>query len=156
MLLLLQLRIVQKHVLGNAATSTNAEKLGGKDANDYKLKGDFAVLTGNATLTANTSEKAVENTCTFTELTLNYPAGFNKDNCVVVSFGRQNTSNYGYSYGWNSKIDSMDNLMGVLPMRITLFGTSTTQWANKIRVQFGNLTTESHTIAYKIILMKIS
>lgn len=153
------MQIVQKAVRGNAVTATtasNSEKLGGKDANSYKLNGDFAVLTGTVKLNANTSENATENVCTYTNLELNYPTGFNKDNCVVISCGRQNTSNYGYAYGWNNKIDSTSSMSGILPIRISLFGASTLQWANKIRVQFGNLTTESHTITYKIILMKIS
>lgn len=119
-------------------------------------KDNMAVITGTLKLNANTQEKAVENICTYTDTKINYPNGFSADNCVLISCGRQNNNNFGYAYGWDNYIDSMDSLLGIVPMRINLYGDSTTEYANKIRLQMGNLSTNEVSVPYKIVLMKIS
>lgn len=43
---------------------------------DYKLLGDFAVITGSYEYVEGQSSKQIE---------LSYPTGFTKDNCVVIS-----------------------------------------------------------------------
>lgn len=43
---------------------------------DWKLKGDFAVLTGDITLESTGGSANV-----------NYPEGFTKDNCVIIACG---------------------------------------------------------------------
>lgn len=68
-------------VLGNANTATtaaNSTKLGGKDASQYVVNDKFAVLTGTVTASKETSSGT---------LNFNYPQGFNKDNCVPISYG---------------------------------------------------------------------
>lgn len=170
---------------GNIATATSASKCTGNSATATKLatarnialsgavKGNanfdgsgnititttqtnIFVLTGNITLNSNTSDNALNNRCTYTDFSINYPNGLNKDNCILIGYGKQNNSNFGYAYGWDNYIDSMDSLIGILPMRINLYGSSTTQYANKIRIQIGNLSTNSVAITYKILLMKVS
>lgn len=115
----------------------------------------FVTIIGKATLTANTQEKATNNKCTFTDIKINYPQGFTAENCIVTSYSRQHNSNFGFSYGWDNYLESMDNLIGIVPMRITLFGDSTTEFANKIRLQIGNLSTSEADISFKITLMKL-
>lgn len=46
------------------------------DLTPYKLKGDFAVLTGKYTFSGSLKYGTLE---------LNYPTGFNKNNCVLIS-----------------------------------------------------------------------
>lgn len=115
----------------------------------------FVTIIGKATLTANTQEKATNNKCTFTNIKIDYPDGFTAENCVLISYSRQHNSNTGYSYGWDNYLESMDNLIGVIPVRITFFGNSTTEYSNKIRLQLGNLSTSEADISFKITLMKL-
>ncbi len=115
----------------------------------------FVTIIGKATLTANTQENATNNKCTFTNIKIDYPSGFSAENCVLISYSRQHNSNMGYSYGWDNYLESMDNLIGVIPMRVTLFGNSTTEYSNKIRLQLGNLSTSEADISFKITLMKL-
>lgn len=172
MLLLLQLQIAQKVVHGNSATATKLQTarsiaIGGAVKGSANFDGsgnitintsqnNIALISGTIKLKANTSEKATENMCTYTDKAINYPSGFSVNNCVVISYGRQNNSNYGYAYGWDNYLNSMDHLIGILPMKINLYGSSTTEYSNKIRLQMGNLTTKEVEISYKIVLMKIS
>lgn len=119
-----------------------------------KLKGDFAVLTGNMTLEANTGDNASEGICTDTELVIDYPEGFSADNCVVLSAGRKGTSNC-YSYGWNNTVDSVSMVLGLEPFAVSLYGETSNDFSNKIRLMAGNLATNSKTISYKVVLMKV-
>ena len=54
----------------------NANKLGNKSAGEYITNDKFKILTGNIKLTASGGS-----------VNINYPSGFTKDNCVVVSCG---------------------------------------------------------------------
>ena len=55
--------------------------------NSYKIKGDFAVINGNINLT--NGEGSVD---------VNYPSGFNKDNCVCIAAGFAYQTTIGYIY----------------------------------------------------------
>ncbi len=123
--------------------------------NKVVYENKFATIVGTMTLTANTQDKATNNRCTFTTKLIDYPNGFSSENCVVISCCRQNNSNMGYAYGWNNYLESLDNLSGGIPMKINLFGDSTTENANKIRLQMGNLSTNATDVKYKITLMKV-
>lgn len=119
------------------------------------VKGDFAVLNGNMTLAANTGDNASKGICEDTELVIDYPEGFNANNCVVLSAGRKGTSNC-YSYGWNNNVDSVSMVLGLEPFTASLYGETSNAFSNKIRLMAGNLATNSKTISYKIVLMKVS
>ena len=56
-----------------------------EDGSAYRLKGDFAVLTGTITM-PEANDAALNGTAE-----VNYPSGFNKDNCVVVSILSHNS-----------------------------------------------------------------
>lgn len=159
-------------VVGNSATAsklatTRNIKISGAVSGNVNFDGssnveieteqsNIAVLSGTMTLTANTQEKANEDMVTWTEKTINYPSGFTKENSVVISVGVQVNTNFGYTYGWTNYMDGLDVVLGLNPARITLYGESTTSYANKIRLQIGNKTTSSGTVDYKVILMKVS
>lgn len=145
-----------RNIALSGAVKGNANFDGSGNVEINTTQNNIAIITGTLKLKANTSELAIENRCTYTDIKINYPNGFAADNCVVISYGRQNNSNFGYAYGWDNYIDSMDSLLGIVPMRINLYGDSTTEYANKIRLQIGNLTTNEVSVPYKIVLMKIN
>ena len=120
-------------------------------------KKDFAVITGSMQLQANSSENALEGRSTVTETNIDYPNGFNKDNCVVVSYSRTGSGKVMYSNGWkNGGTDALDMYNGIDTFTVSLYGTTSNTYSNKIRVIIGNLSTSVQNIDYKIVLMKIS
>ena len=117
---------------------------------------NIKVLTGSLELNANTSSNASEGHCTFTEKVVNYPEGFTKDNCIVVNYSRRSVRCDGY--GWNNYPNSIDILEGTLPMTVALYSDNSSldsTYRSKIRIRVGNLSTNTQTITYMIILMKI-
>lgn len=118
----------------------------------YKVKGDFAVIEGSMTLTANTEEKLNNSTTMQTMQNINFPEGFNKDNCVCVAFGGKTNSKANYSYGYYSGEDSYSQSSGSLKRNI-LLGNNTD--STKITLVVYNLYTNSVTYYYRIVLMKI-
>ena len=166
-----QLKLVHAH--GNSATATKLQaarniKLQGAVSGNVNFDGttnvtinttqsNIAVLTGNISLQANTTDNASKGVCKFSETCMNYPSGFTKDNCVVIYYGRQN--NQQSSTGWNNYIDSTDMLIGTLPLRVVLYGNDSSinsNYKNKIRIMAGNYATNATTCTYKIVLLKTS
>ena len=114
-----------------------------------KIHGDnFYVITGVQTLTA--SPKGSYDTQTTWQL--DYPTGFNMNNCVVVAFSLSNASMTNVSwgeYGYNFST-SMGLLYSTIPRAISFK-------ENKIYVNAWFPGTSSDTdFNYKIVLMKIS
>lgn len=116
------------------------------------VKEDFAVLTGSMNLNGNPDTTKQTN---FTDKTLNYPTGFNKDNCVVLSIMRT-ANNSKWSNGWSVNVDSLEMFNGIEPIEVMLHGTDITEWSNKIRLRASNFSSSAVTINYKIVLMKVS
>ena len=110
---------------------------------------NFAILTGTMTQTGTqTIEKDIE-----------YPEGFNKNNCIVVSSMLDmvtETNEEKWSYG--SAMDNYSMLAGCLLKRVTLYDDT-------IRIQGRSITvSNSHEVVaqaisndymYKVVLMKI-
>lgn len=121
----------------------------------YINQNEFAILSGEMVLEANTSEQASEYICQKSSIILDYPKGFNKDNCVVVSIGRSGVDCI--SYGWTTPVSAENIFNGVEPISVILYdnNSSTTDFKNKIKIIVGNLSTHEQTITYKIVLMKI-
>lgn len=113
-------------------------------------KDNFAVITGSMTLEANTQEGLETDSEKQTQLNINFPTGFNKDNCVVISFGTK-VAGKNYSYGVGDKA-SYRWVTGSFRRNITL-GASTDN--SKIQLSVWQLATTQITIDYKIVLMKI-
>lgn len=129
------------------AVSGNANFDGSGNITINTTQSNIAVITGNMDLDANSSSMAAEGYCTFTQVdNINYPNGFSKDNCVVISYARKGVK--GFGYGWNNYPNSADLFTGSLPITIRL--------DDKISISAGNLSVNAQTITYKIVLMKIS
>ena len=113
-------------------TSSQAQTIANNTVANYKLKGDFAVIEGSHTLAANTQENLEQDYDMQTQWQINFPSGFNKDNCVCVCFGVKGYSDrcYAYTLGWN-------------------------QDTTKINLEAYNMATSEKTLWYRIVLMKI-
>ena len=91
---------------------------------------------------------------TYTSKEVDFPEGFNKDNCVVLSFGGRNFNDgRGYSYKFGGVTDATDLVLGTEAKRIELGSRSNDK---KINIMVGNISTEIKTKYYKIVLMKIN
>ena len=121
------------------------------DGSAFVNKGDIAVLTGNMVLNPNTQENIALSPIKplFTTKNINYPSGFNEDNCIILSKMFKYTQDRGYAEGWNNYAGSLDMLNGTLQNYIILH-------SNNIILGIGNLATDEKTYYYKIVLMKIS
>lgn len=122
------------------------------DGSAYILKNNVAVLTGTQTLTANTNENVQNNNAMATNWKLNFPTGYNANNCVCIAFGSKFYSDAGYSYELDSAI-STQMLTGATYKSITLGAKGDT---NKISCYAWNWATSARDFMYKIVLMKIS
>lgn len=143
--------IVQKAVRGNAVTATtasNSKKLGGKVANDYKLKGDFAIITG-------TLEEDTEDSCYKKVLSL--PSGFTKDNCVIVSVMTQNPVR---TEQWvtGTMFSSSSYVIGGMPAIVYITNTQLTIKVKNIVFTNGEsaFVGKGGPFKFKVIIMKIS
>ena len=103
--------------------------------NSYKLKGDFAVISGSISKNQG--------------CTINYPNGFNKDNCVVISAAIL------YVDGWEcSTEDYVGEPSGHLDLVIQpVFRTISLENAN-ITLKL-NAIVGTNTYSYKVVLMKV-
>ena len=106
---------------------------------NYKLKEDFAIITGSFTFTDGQSD-----------FMINYPEGFNYNNCVVISV--MTNKEQGYTEGYFPT--SVGYVIGALGKAIQLK-------SDKIRMIFCNPMEGSHSSGtqsydYKLVLLKIS
>ena len=108
---------------------------------------NVAVIYGKVNTSAVTGESTV-----FTTVKIDFPEGFNKDNCVVVSTGIKRTSeNNGYSFEHTSLTDPRTWLRGGIGRIVTF------NYHNDGKITFSIETpfTEAYEFEYKIVLMKI-
>ncbi len=172
MLLLLQLQIVQKVVHGNSVTATTASNCTGNSATATKLQTARkiildGVINGEAeldgskdiTITAKQANIAVVKgiiTANTGSKTINYPNGYNKDNCVVIASMFNNSIKE--NYGTGSTFDTSSYLNGNFATAIVLSDNSII-----VKVKLINISSEQYPITddiavdvnYKIVLMKI-
>lgn len=124
-----------------------------EDGSAYVLKNDFAIITGTMTLNANSDENLGKEPVkvTMTSKEIDFPVGFNKDNCIPIStcFARGDRA---FSEGWNNYPDSADSLSVTLPYRLTIGSTDDIP---KLILVLGNMGQSQSTVNYKIVLMKI-
>lgn len=121
------------------AVSGNTNFDGSGNVSITTKQANIAVLTGNFSLNSSgyTSD-------------INYPDGYNKNNCIVIAFGlvTQNDSNAkGYNFG-GTYSDSGDLLNNALSRDVSLRDS-------QIRIRVKN-PGNSGNYTYKIVLMKIS
>lgn len=132
-------------------TSSQAQTIANNAVASYKLKGDFAVINGSMTLAANTQANLDLGASQQTMINIDFPSGFNKDNCVCLAFGVKGVENRNYAYGYNSS-GSLGMLRGTVERTITLGALAD---ATKIGVEAYNMATSEKTLWYRIVLMKI-
>ena len=123
-----------------------------EDGSAYVLKNDFAILTGTITLNENSDENLEKDPIkvTMTSKKIDFPVGFNKDNCVAisVSFAR---AKRGFTSGWNNYLSSLENLLLIMPYDITIGNLNE---PSGITLSLGNMSQNQTTVNYKIVLMK--
>lgn len=109
-------------------------------------KDNFAVVNGNINITASSSMGQFDGSG---NTTLNYPSGFTKDNCVIVSVETCLPAQGAYSSGnLGNRFKPVDAQRGMFPCYATLN-------SNNIIVQAYNATTNAININFKVVLMKI-
>ncbi len=110
---------------------------------NYKLKEDFAVITGTIECT---------NTQGHTGKRINYPPGFNKDNCVVIAVGlggqSYNFEYAGLAYGYRYTRPQTGLLSGA-QVRYIVF------YEDDMSLVCYNPGNSAFTYTYKIVLLKI-
>lgn len=132
-------------------TSSQAQTIANTAVANYKLKGDFAVITGSMTLAANTQENLELGASQQTMINIDFPSGYNKDNCVCLAFGVKGVENRNYAYGYNTS-GSLGLLRGTVERTITLGALAD---STKIGVEAYNMATSDKTLWYRIVLMKM-
>lgn len=123
---------------------------GSKDVSINVKLANISVLTGTINATAASSGDSHS----FNTVKINFPQGFNSDNCVVLSWyvHRQTSSGaYGKAFGCTTASDSRTWLRGGYPSMITF----NFQNDNKITFTLENPITSATNFDYKIVLMKI-
>lgn len=114
-------------------------------------QGNIATLTGDMTLAAATQQEYQEGTEKQTQININFPSGYNKDNCIVLAFATKITGkNYSYGVG---ESPSYRAVTGSYKRNIVLGASSDN---TKISLSVWQLSTSTVTINYKIVLMKIA
>ena len=112
-------------------------------------KNDFAVITGN--ISGDGTESPSK--------TINYPAGFNRDNCVVSTVNlKRSTVDF---KGYGAIFDSSSYLTGAIPTKVALGETNIALEIRNINIaQDGSIMVPniptSVSFEYTIVLMKIS
>lgn len=107
--------------------------------------GKFATLTG--TIAGNNTESPSK--------TISYPAGFNKNNSVVITANLQRSNSKGYG----AVYDSASYVGGAIPLRVALGDSNLTLTIKNIQLSESKTTisdiSSSTTFSYFIVLMKI-
>ncbi len=120
--------------------------------NKVIYENNFAIIEGSIVCNANTLDP-LKGEVTYTSKEIDFPQGFNKDNCIVLSLGGRNFDDgRGYSYKFSGATEATDLVLGTEAKRIELGSRSDNE---KINLMVGNISTEVKTKYYRIVLMKI-
>lgn len=113
-----------------------------------KAKGDFAIVTGEMTTPAAGSENIT------TSVTIGYPTGFNKNNCVIVSLmSKNNTISTEDKRQWSTM--GLDKSLSVLKANSGLTA-SLRESDIVVIVRKVDAAEESKKVGVRLVLMKIS
>lgn len=117
---------------------------GSQDVTIKVTQDNIAIVEGQMTLQAGTLDNFIA-----TSKQINFPDGFNKTNCCLLSFGTKTMrNNNGYGYGTVEKYDVTSIQNNIVPYTI-LLGDSN----NQIKVILKNFYNEM-IVDYQIVLMK--
>lgn len=124
---------------------------------EYFNNKSIVVVEGKINLQPNSYENITKDPleATMTSKDIEFPTGFNKDNCVILSvtFKRETSDDRGFACGWNSYADPSDFIRGSLPYSLSL--GSSAVGSTKMTLRLGNYTTSEQPFYYKIVLMKV-
>lgn len=138
-----------KNIKLQGAVSGNANFDGNNDVTITTTQSNIAVIMG--TMNADKSTSVTNSTA--------YPAGFTKDNCIVIASMLQSSSNSNGVWGMGTTFDSSSLNTGNLAHRVYLNANGVVILAKLITMtnntapQFIEFT---GNINYKIVLMKVS
>ena len=120
---------------------------------EYKVNGDFAILTGTITLEQVTDETDNSNTGIEGTIQISYPEGFTIENSVCIAVGiSQSTSSSEIQYSFQNMDDtSASYMVGAIRRRVSL---RTSDIALEVGYYPG-VSPDTQTRNYKIVLMKI-
>ncbi len=86
-----------------------------------------------------------------TVLNIDFPQGFNKDNCVCLAFGMKTYAENNYSYG--VAFSETNRFTTGSYYRNIILGSGDNK--SKIGLHVWNMATGQHTVYYRLVLMKI-
>lgn len=116
--------------------------------------------SGNVTITTTQANIAVlTGTLSYNEATINYPSGYNKNNCVVLTAMFQHPTSQNGTWGEGSLFNSSSYVTGSLPHKVNLRSDAISVEVSNILLSDGkpvNIFDIDLSFNYKIILMKIS
>lgn len=118
------------------------------DGSLFVQKSSIETLTGTISL----NPASDTDTPTFNTIKIDFPTGFDSDNCVPVSWGIYQGTGSKYSFGCTKSTDSRTWFRNALPSMLTF----DFQNDGKITFTVECPLTEAKTYNYKIVLMKIS
>ena len=75
----------------------NADKLDGKESSEFILKDNITILRGKISATGSQGSTSV-----LGQATINFPEGFNTDNCVVISTSLKLSNNENFAAGFET------------------------------------------------------
>ena len=123
---------------------------GSKNVTIQTNQNNIAVLNGQLTTTPVTGSSTSFNT-----VKLDFPNGYNADNCVVVAWYIHNVTGeangYGKAFGYTNPTDGRTWLRGAVASMVTF----NHQGDGKIRFTLESPFTSAYTYEFKIVLMKI-
>lgn len=140
----------------SGAVSGSASVDGSGNVTITTKQANIAVLTGSATAEGSTTE-----IINYATADINYPSGFNRNNCIVLAFAlTTSNSNVGDNYnGFLARLN-IDNNFYLIGSSIDSVRYSQSRSINltdsAISIRIMNVTNSSKTFNYKIVLMKIS
>lgn len=102
-------------------------------------------------LQANSQSNLENNFEQQTILNIDFPQGFNKDNCVCLAFGMKTYEERNYSYG--VAFSSANRVVTGSYIRNVILGAGDDN--NKISLHAWSMATSQHTVYYRLVLMKM-
>lgn len=112
---------------------------------------NIAVISGQMELEANSQSNLENDAEQQTILDIDFPKGFNKDNCVCIAFGMKTYAERNYSYG--VAFSSSNRFLTGSYIRNVILGSGDNN--SKIALHVWNMATGQHTVYYRLVLMKI-
>lgn len=112
---------------------------------------NIAVISGQMVLKANSQSNFENDVEQQTILNIDFPQGFNKDNCVCLAFGMKTFAEKNYSYGVT--FSSANRVSTGSFIRNAILGAVDDN--NKIALHVWQMSNVEKTVYYRLVLMKI-